>query len=337
MTSKLNKSTPKERSSMKPIRQLAVVASLVLVLSGCSAADPKLAPFEGITPACEKYVGGEQINQVKVTAEKNQVPTVDFVTADPENNIESNLAKIKTAQTKVYREGTGPMFTGDQLVVAEYAVFSSTTGQLLGNSKFDGTDPVVEIFDKANSPVYCSAMSGIREGSLFAFATPPQPDDPEGRLLVLEFKRVYLPHANGSVQAPVSGLPQVVRVPDSGRPGLVQPTFAKPAEFKRAVVIEGSGETVELGDSVTVHYSGWMWLDKLGGTFESSWDSRPATFTLLKGQLISGFVKALDGVKVGSQVIAVMPPEDAYGESGNGTIPANTTLLFVIDVLGVDK
>ena len=322
---------------MKSVRQIAVVISLLAVLTGCASADPKLAAFDGITPACEKYVGGAEIDQVKVTAEKGKIPTVDFITADPANNVESNLAKIKTAQTKVYRDGTGPMFTGDQLVIAEYAVFSSTTGQVLGNSQFNGTDPVTEIFDKANSPVYCSAMSGIREGSLFAFATPAQADDPEGRLLVLEFKKVFLPHANGAVQAPVSGLPQVVRVPETGRPGLVQPTFDKPSEFKRAVVIEGKGETVKLGDSVTVHYSGWMWLDKLGGTFESSWDSRPATFTLLKGQLISGFVKAIDGVKVGSQVIAVMPPADAYGESGNGTIPANTTLLFVFDVLGVNN
>lgn len=321
---------------MKHVRLFAVLVALAAILTGCTAADPKVAAFEGITPACEKYVGGAEIDQVKVTAEAGKIPTVDFITTDPEKNIESNLAKIKSAQTKVYREGTGPMFTGDQMVLAEYAVFSSTTGALLGNSQFNGTDPVAEIFDKANSPVYCNAMSGIREGSLFAFATPARDEDPEGRLLVLEFKKVYLPHANGPVQAPVSGLPQVVRVPETGRPGLVQPTFDKPKEFKRAVVIEGKGETVKLGDSVTVHYSGWMWPDKLGGTFESSWDSRPATFTLLKGQLISGFVKALDGVKVGSQVIAVMPPEDGYGESGNGTIPANTTLLFVIDVLGVN-
>ena len=321
---------------MKITRVLAALAGVLLFLTGCSSSDPKVAAFEGITATCEKYVGGAEIDQVKVEAEKGKAPVVDFVTTDSAQNVESNLAKIKTTQTKVYREGSGPLFTGDQMVLAEYAVYSSTTGALLGTSKWDGTDLVAEIFDKANSPVYCNAMSGIREGSLFAFATPARDEDPEGRLLVLEFKKVYLPHANGAVQAPASGLPQVVRVPETGRPGLVQPTFDKPTEFKRAVVIEGKGQTVKLGDSVTVHYSGWMWLDKLGGTIESSWDSRPATFTLLKGQLISGFVKALEGVKVGSQVIAVMPPSEAYGESGNGTIPGNTTLLFVIDVLGVN-
>ncbi|MBU6144034.1 MAG: hypothetical protein KGQ56_01015, partial [Acidobacteria bacterium] len=113
---------------MKKLRQLAIVVSLIALLAGCTASDPKLAAFEGITPACEKYVGGAEIDQVKVDAQKGKVPTVDFVTSDPEKNIESNLAKITNTQTKVIREGSGPLFTGDQMVTAEYAVFSSTTG-----------------------------------------------------------------------------------------------------------------------------------------------------------------------------------------------------------------
>lgn len=299
------------------------------------AADPKLAAFEGIKPTCEKYVGGAEIDSVKVDAPEGKVPTASFVLSDPANNIESNLAKIKNTQTKVIREGSGPLFTGDQLVTLEYAVYSSTTGLLRGASKFDGTDAATQVFDSSSSKIYCQAISGVREGSLVVLATPANEEDPEGSLYIFEVKKVFLPRANGAVMAPVSGLPQVVRDPKTGRPGLVAPSFAKPTEFKRAVVIEGKGEEVTAGDTVTVHYSGWMWLDKLGGTFESSWDSQPATFSL--NQTIAGFAKALDGVKVGSQVIAVMPPDLAYGESGNGRIPADTTLLFVIDVLGINK
>jgi peptidylprolyl isomerase len=46
---------------------------------------------------------------------------------------------------------------------------------------------------------------------------------------------------------------------------------------------------------------------------------------------------ALEGATVGSQVIASMPPKDAYGENAQGAIPANSTLIFVIDVLGINK
>ncbi|NBW72919.1 MAG: hypothetical protein EBR26_00695 [Microbacteriaceae bacterium] len=321
---------------MKKIQSLIVALIATALLSSCSmAADPKLAAFEGIKPTCEKYVGGAEIDSVKVDAPEGKVPTASFVLSDPANNIESNLAKIKNTQTKVIREGSGPLFTGDQLVTLEYAVYSSTTGLLRGASKFDGTDAATQVFDSSSSKIYCQAISGVREGSLVVLATPANEEDPEGSLYIFEIKKVYLPRANGAVMAPVSGLPQVVRDPKTGRPGLVAPSFAKPTEFKRAVVIEGKGEEVTAGDTVTVHYSGWMWLDKLGGTFESSWDSQPATFSL--NQTIAGFAKALDGVKVGSQVIAVMPPDLAYGESGNGRIPADTTLLFVIDVLGINK
>jgi peptidylprolyl isomerase len=47
-------------------------------------------------------------------------------------------------------------------------------------------------------------------------------------------------------------------------------------------------------------------------------------------------VQALDGVKVGSQVIAVIPPDLGYGDVDQGSIPAGSTLIFVIDVLGKD-
>ena len=46
-----------------------------------------------------------------------------------------------------------------------------------------------------------------------------------------------------------------------------------------------------------------------------------------------GFTKAIAGQTVGSQVIAILPPADGYGEAGAGTIPPNSTLIFVVDIL----
>jgi peptidylprolyl isomerase len=291
-----------------------------------------------LTPACESYKGGSEIDAVKVTAEDKKIPTVEFVTKVAGSSIEAPLTKIKATQTKVIKEGSGPTFTGDELVIVEYAVFSSTTGKLLGSSQFNGSDAAAQVFDAASSPIYCKALSGVKEGSLVAFATPVTQDDPEGSLFVIELKKVYLPHANGDVQAPEAGLPQVVRAPKTGQPGLVQPTFSAPKEFKRAVLIQGKGETVKAGDSVTVQYVGWIWGENFGSPFDSSWtNGQPATFTLTNTSVIPGFVKALDGATVGSQVIASLTPEDGYGASGNGTIPGNSTLVFVIDVLGINK
>jgi peptidylprolyl isomerase len=109
-------------------------------------------------------------------------------------------------------------------------------------------------------------------------------------------------------------------------------------------LISGKGELAKIGDSLTVHYTGWVWNDDIGDPFDSSWIQRdaqtpvsPATFTLSEDDLIPGFVKALDGIAVGSQVIAILPPDVAYGAAGQGSIPGNATLIFVIDVLGINK
>lgn len=330
---------------MSKITAILVSSALALSLTGCmSNATPEVRAFEGLTPACETFKGGSEIEAVKVTSEPNKVPTVDFATAEPGSTIKSPLANIKTAQTKIVREGTGPKFTGDELMTIEYAVFSSNTGSALAASKWDGSDSASQVFDSTNTKQFCDALSGVKQGSVVAFALPVDEQDPEGSLFVLEIKKVYLPHANGPSNAPETGFPAVVLDPKTGQPGILQPSFAAPAEFKRATLISGKGDLVKVGDSLTVHYTGWVWNDDIGDPFDSSWKQRdaqtpvsPATFTLNEENLIPGFVKALDGIAVGSQVIAILPPDVAYGAAGQGSIPGNATLIFVIDVLGINK
>jgi peptidylprolyl isomerase len=83
-----------------------------------------------------------------------------------------------------------------------------------------------------------------------------------------------------------------------------------------------------------VHYAGYTWAD--GAKFDSSWDKKtPATFTLTDGSVITGFLDSLVGQKVGSQIVTVIPPSLGYKDQPQGTIPANSTLVFVIDILGI--
>jgi len=57
---------------------------------------------------------------------------------------------------------------------------------------------------------------------------------------------------------------------------------------------------------------------------------------LAEGSLISGFLKAVEGQKIGSQVIAIIPPAEGYGDTEQGSIPPGSTLVFVIDILGAN-
>ena len=87
---------------------------------------------------------------------------------------------------------------------------------------------------------------------------------------------------------------------------------------------------------MVVKYTGWL---TNGKQFDSSWD-RDSTidadlFSDSSGQhqVIEGWQKGLVGQTVGSQVLLVIPPDQAYGDKEQGSIPANSTLVFVIDIL----
>jgi peptidylprolyl isomerase len=120
---------------------------------------------------------------------------------------------------------------------------------------------------------------------------------------------------------------------DDGIPVVTMPEgVAAPDTTRIGVIKEGDGAVVASGDSVTVNYHGVLWDD--GTVFDSSYESgTPATFTTTG--VVPGFKAALEGQKVGSQVIAVVAPADGYGASGSGSIPANATLVFVIDIISV--
>jgi peptidylprolyl isomerase len=49
--------------------------------------------------------------------------------------------------------------------------------------------------------------------------------------------------------------------------------------------------------------------------------------------MISGFYKAVIGAKVGDRIVAIIPPSEGYGATATGSIPPNSTLVFVIDLL----
>ena len=92
------------------------------------------------------------------------------------------------------------------------------------------------------------------------------------------------------------------------------------------------GEVVTGDVPVRVHYTGVTWDDH--EVFESTWGSGAQSVDL--STMIPGFADALRGATVGSQILAVIPPDQAYGDAGQGAIPGGATLVFVIDVLGLD-
>jgi FKBP-type peptidyl-prolyl cis-trans isomerase len=100
----------------------------------------------------------------------------------------------------------------------------------------------------------------------------------------------------------------------------------------------GDGATATSGNKVSVHYTGWLYNNGAkGAKFDSSVDrGQPFQFTLGAHQVIAGWDEGVAGMKVGGKRTLIIPPELGYGARGaGGVIPPNATLMFDIELLGV--
>ena len=100
-------------------------------------------------------------------------------------------------------------------------------------------------------------------------------------------------------------------------------------------IVVGEGPLAETGDILTVHYVGTL---SDGQVFDSSLDRNlPFSFTLGAGQVIRGWDEGFSGMRVGGSRRLIMSPDYGYGESGMGTVPPNSTLIFEIELLNAEK
>ena len=119
--------------------------------------------------------------------------------------------------------------------------------------------------------------------------------------------------------------------------GMAQPQVleqATPSGIKYAILREGTGPMPQKGQTVSVHYTGWL-TD--GKKFDSSVDRGvPFRFEVGQGQVIPGWDETLLAMKVGEKRKVMIPPQLAYGERGaGGVVPPNATLIFEVELIGI--
>ena len=118
------------------------------------------------------------------------------------------------------------------------------------------------------------------------------------------------------------------------------PAFAaEPKEEKTlsgigiTILKEGSGANPKITDAVTVNYRGTL---TNGQEFDSSYKrGQPATFPLTR--VIACWTEGVQKIRVGGQARLVCPPELAYGNKNIPGIPPNSTLIFEVELLGIEK
>jgi FKBP-type peptidyl-prolyl cis-trans isomerase len=124
----------------------------------------------------------------------------------------------------------------------------------------------------------------------------------------------------------------------SAKPVIAPGTAPAPKELQYSDIVVGNGETAETGDSVTVKYVGAIY--ETGKEFDSSWSRGPEEvlpFGICRQGVVPGFAVGPSGMKVGGRRQIVLPPEYGYGAEGQPpSIPPNSTLVFVVDLVEVD-
>jgi FKBP-type peptidyl-prolyl cis-trans isomerase FkpA len=109
--------------------------------------------------------------------------------------------------------------------------------------------------------------------------------------------------------------------------------------FTQTDIREGTGATAAVGNTLVVHYTGWLYNpsqpEGKGGQFDSSVGLDPFGFVLGAGGVIEGWERGLVGMKVGGLRRLVIPPSLAYGSTRSGVIPPEATLLFEIELVEI--
>ena len=130
--------------------------------------------------------------------------------------------------------------------------------------------------------------------------------------------------------------PSPISSPDAAA-GKIDPSKIPMDKISGQDITIGTGAEAKSGDSVKVNYTGTL-ID--GTVFDSNVDPKfkhvePFIFNLGTGQVIKGWDIGVAGMKVGGKRLLIIPPSFGYGDQDQGPIPANSILIFEVELLGV--
>ncbi|WP_431280103.1 FKBP-type peptidyl-prolyl cis-trans isomerase [Leifsonia poae] len=319
-------------------KTLSVLAAgfVVAALAACSSGAPTATPTPTASAAslkCQNVKSGSASDSIKVASAFG---------ADPKATFTTPLKTTKLERT-VLTKGDGEEVKGGDSVDIALAAYNGTTGaEIAASAGFDGqAAQTVKVDANAFVPGIVRGVECLPLKSRIAIAGPAKEmfgnvdltqfklKDTDSVVFVMDTVSKAITRANGTPVAPTAGFP-TVKLASDGEPSITIPKTDPPTETKVAVLKQGDGDVVQSGDTVTVQYRGVLWRN--GATFDSSWASgTPASFQTTG--VVVGFKKALEGQKVGTQVIAIVPPADGYGSKGNGDVKATDTMVFVVDIL----
>ncbi len=307
-------------------RQLAATTvALTLLLAGCSGGsgsdDPTASPDASTT--AEATASAEDVaalEAVSVEGDLGSEPTISYDTWP---------FTVSAPVARVVSEGSGAALEEGQVLSVDYLAVSGADGSPAGTT-YGASQESITLGDATIVPQLNEVLTGQSVGARVLLAVPGTAEEGSTIMAIEVADAVTVPdRAEGEAVAPAEGLPTVTLAED-GEPSITPATGDAPTSLVVQPLIKGAGAPVEAGQAVTVNYSGWLWD---GTPFDSSWGATKFTTTIGAGQVIQGWDQGLVGQTVGSQVLLVVPAELGYGDRETGSIPAGSTLVFVVDIL----
>ena len=312
---------------LTPRRLLAALVLPVLLLAGCADEPGEAAPSTSAVVTSD-------VTDVEVTGEAGEKPTVAY----------DGQFQTDTTERVVLTEGTGPPVALGQKVQLNYLGVNGRDGMEFDTS-FGNPEPASFVLEQGQLIAgFITGLEGVKAGSRVLVGISPedgygpaggQPEagieEDDSLLFVIDVisSTDVLKRATGTPAEPLgAGLPSVVLAED-GAPTITPPSGPPPTELVIRPLIVGAGAPVAEGQSLSVHYTLVNWAT--GAVIESSWaNGAPVTLPLVQGQVMKPIIAGLGDKTVGSQVMLVVPPNEA---SEGAAEPVTDTLVFVFDIL----
>ena len=321
-------------------RRVLALAVVPVLLFGAACGD------EGGGGATKAKVDmGEPIENVSVKGEVGSVPEV---------KIEAPL-KITETKSQVITAGDGnPVVENEQALLHIYLANGTTGKKALTTYDQGAPYHLQKASDDQFFPSVLDAIVGKPVGSRVAVAAVPkdaygEAGSPQLKIaakdpvvFVVDIVSVepteVLDGPEGDAAAEIPGDIPTVQEKDGDvtKLGFEDASTEPGTELKVIPLTEGDGPEVRDDSLVTFNYLGQVY--GTGEVFDESYSKEPVPFPVGIGGLIKGWDEGLVGLKEGSRVMIIAPPEFGYGAEGSPPkIPANATLAFVVDILGVDE
>jgi FKBP-type peptidyl-prolyl cis-trans isomerase len=326
---------------MRRLLAIIVIPLLAcLVIAGCGSSKPSASASSSSSAAANSSANSNA--SVTVAGVFGTTPVVKIPKLDANNKL--------TVKTVI--QGAGPTVTKTDAMAANFVLYfwDGKTNTLKANT-FTSNPTVI---GGTMLPGLETALVGQKVGSRVLAVIPPA--DGYGTagnsqlgitgtttlVFVIDVIKSYssTASATGTQESDGGGsLPTVTAHPGAA-PTIAIPPNNPPSALVTKTLIKGSGPKVAKGQYVIAQYTGYIWRTKK--VFDSSWTSgSPFGFVIGASpeQVISGWDSGLAGQTVGSRVMLVIPPKDAYGSTGasQAGITGTDTLVFVVDIIDAFK